>query len=182
MGNFSLKSIVDSHIRHTNFFNGRLLTADSLQNEQKANQQQRQQIGQALGAGIIKGFEVTLSQAFPPTLSIAAGIAVNGEGAVFELETEVSLEINEISSQQSTGNAVFTTCDNGERELIKNGFSLLVVAPDYSYKELTSQFSVEAGMPSGCGLRYIVEGVKFRQVEINLSDRALILQRSANGD
>jgi hypothetical protein len=54
---YLLESILDQGIRNTNFFNGRILTADDLRTEQDANRQQHEQLGQAIGAGIVNGLD-----------------------------------------------------------------------------------------------------------------------------
>lgn len=179
----TLESIIKSEIRHTNYFNGRLLTASALQNEQKANRLQRQQLGQAIGDGIVDGLEVTLVSTFPPVVNVTDGLAVNQEGSAFKLENPVELQIDLVKSEISAANDVFEACKPQEKPLIKEGFSVLVAAPDYQYDGFTSQFSLIDDMPSGCGLKDIVEGVKFRTVAINLADRQLItegLQKTLN--
>ena len=78
---------LEAGIRNTHFFNGRLLTAEDLLNEQEANRAQHRQLGRAIGAGIVTGFEVTLgTQGKPrPSVRVRPGLAVNRRGQAVEL-------------------------------------------------------------------------------------------------
>ncbi|MCB0238608.1 MAG: hypothetical protein KDH08_08165, partial [Anaerolineae bacterium] len=53
-----LEPMLHGGIRNTHFFNGRLLTAGDLRAEQQANRQQHQQLGLAVGAGVVEGYDV----------------------------------------------------------------------------------------------------------------------------
>jgi len=76
------ETITDGGIHLTNFFNGRLLTAEDLRAEQSANRQQHQQLGRAIGEGIITGLQVQQAASITPvastgvpaaTLTVSAG-------------------------------------------------------------------------------------------------------------
>jgi len=50
-----LEPVLDGGIENTNFFNGRLLTAEDLKAEQKAGRLHRRKLGCALGEGVAWG-------------------------------------------------------------------------------------------------------------------------------
>src|SRR5712692_6155577 len=94
------ETITDGGIHLTNFFNGRLLTAEDLRTEQLANRQQHQQLGQAIGKGIISGLYVQLASATTPasgasaaTLTVSAGLALNRQGQMLALPVDTSVTL-----------------------------------------------------------------------------------------
>ena len=58
-----LTPILNTDIRNTHFFNGRVLTAEDLSQEQEANRRQHWLLGQALGEGVVHGLEVRRAEA-----------------------------------------------------------------------------------------------------------------------
>lgn len=55
-----LESItLEGSVRNVNYFNGRLLTAEDLTAGQAANNTHHWQLGQAIGAGVVRGLEVS---------------------------------------------------------------------------------------------------------------------------
>src|SRR5260370_42353819 len=88
--------ILDRQARTTHFFNGRLLTAEDLQLVQAADARHRDQLGRALGSGVVEGLQVSLkdaSAATPSTLTIAAGPAPARDGGALELAGPVHLAL-----------------------------------------------------------------------------------------
>lgn len=83
-----LEPMLRGGIRNTHFFNGRLLTAEDLRAEQQANRQQHRQLGLAIGAGVVEGFDVGLApsgNAAKPVLHISSGLALTRKGAALAL-------------------------------------------------------------------------------------------------
>ena len=79
-----LEPFLDHGIQNTNFFNGRLLSAEDLQVEQEANRSQHQQLGRAVGEGIVCGLEVgrptetlSLTEETEVVVSVRSGLALN---------------------------------------------------------------------------------------------------------
>ena len=50
-----LESVLENGVANSHYFNGRILTADALRDDQKASRRQRRQLGRAIGAGIVCG-------------------------------------------------------------------------------------------------------------------------------
>src|SRR5215472_12134241 len=96
MANNLLTPILND-IRSVNFFNGRLLTGEDLTAEQKANRLAHGLLGQAIGAGVAYGFEVSKSKqsssAQAPVLAVTKGLAINRNGTALLLQddTEIAL-------------------------------------------------------------------------------------------
>src|SRR5215470_10306388 len=88
--------ILNSGIRNTNFFNGRVLAAEDLTTLQTANAQQHHQLGQAVGTGVAWGLNVTLADntdPVHPVLHVSAGLALNGNGEAVALASDVDLAL-----------------------------------------------------------------------------------------
>src|ERR1700744_1456746 len=89
--------IVNTRTPAVNFFNGRLLSGEDLTTEHQSNRAARALLGQAIGPGVVFGYQVAgslaSSTAQAPVLSIAQGLAVNPNGAslLLEIDTEVAL-------------------------------------------------------------------------------------------
>lgn len=166
----SLHEPILEGIKNIHFFNGRLLTAEDMQAEQNANRQQHAQLGKAIGAGVVSGLEVVLKTADPPALKVTAGCAVNRLGQVIELkndEDEIALTITE--SEHGEAGELFSDCDAVVSASLDsdldNGVFVLTVSPVSDYEgEAPKHETFNEGTATGCGRRYVVEGVQFRLV------------------
>ncbi len=165
-------------IRNTHFFNGRLLTAEDLRAEQQANRQQRNQLGLAIGAGVVEGFDVRLApsgNAAKPTLRVAQGLAITRKGAVLGLAEDVDVSL--VRTPQAfpmNGDAgLFEVCRpeaTTTSATVAEGVYLLVVAPASGFAEHTPVVGFNgSGVASGCDHRFAVEGVRFRLVGVDLA-------------
>src|SRR5690242_6690299 len=89
--------LLSGGLRSVNFFNGRLLSAEDLSQDQSANRQAHQYLGQAIGAGVASGLEVRektgVSTRTAPVVTVAAGLAVNRLGQALPLAeaTDIAL-------------------------------------------------------------------------------------------
>jgi len=167
-----LQPILSGGIRHTNFFNGRILSAEDLLAEQSASRLQRQQFGQALGEGVVAGLEVELdkeaSTAAKPVLKISRGLAVNRKGQMLHLANDAKIALLTTTEIVAASAGLFVDCGILPTETLTGlgafiltatsagGFEGKVPLPDFK----------EIGNKSGCGDRYIVEGVMFRLVPL----------------
>jgi len=168
--------VPESGIKNPNFFNGRVLTATDLQDEQAANRRQHQQLGRAAGAGVVVGLEVSLTTAgvgnTTPVLEVSRGLALNRRGQAVELvsaRTRVTLARKLPAAARS--DAVFADCEPLRLgpDLVGRGVYIFAVAPASAYRERAPMVPVGGGgRASGCGDRYAVEGVVFRLVELPL--------------
>ena len=175
-----LESILESGINNSHFFNGRILTADALRADQIAQRQQRQQLGQAIGTGIVRGLTVQhLAGSDPPTLRITSGLANNAQGQVLELPQNVDLALARERDTTDAAGGLFVVCqplDTGEYVTGRNVY-ILALAPASGYREQAPLYDLSSngnGRAPGCGFRYATEGVQFRLVEVNLDDEDVI--------
>ncbi len=174
-----LEPILTNGIRQTNFFNGRLLTATDLRDQQNANRRQHDQLGRAVGAGIVTGLEVTLgtASAAVPTVQVTKGLAFNRQGQALEVQQDLILDLARQRDQAATEAGLFANCGppSSGTVALGRGIYLLALAPASGYQERVPlvRFN-EADRATGCGDRYAVEGVQFRLVQLDLDDSALL--------
>jgi hypothetical protein len=107
--------LLSGGLRSINFFNGRLLSAEDLSQDQVANKQAHQYLGQALGEGVACGLEVQetpgVSTRQAPVVSVAAGLAVNrlGQALFLAAATDIVL-VRPPSPGSGPVTALFADC------------------------------------------------------------------------
>lgn len=170
-----LDPIIDQGIRHTNFFEGRLLTAEDLRDQQGANRERARRLGRAIGKGIFEGLEVVLeddgADGAVPVVTVRKGLALNGEGDVIGLPAnDVQVALSRSLQATPTTEADFYACAGppNTRQLPNGvGVYILVMSPAAGYKDRAPKSGLgDDGVVTGCGSRYVQEGVKFRLVEM----------------
>lgn len=182
-----LEPILQEGIRSTNFFNGRLLTAEDLKVEQAVNRQQHQQLGKAIGEGVVQGLEVSIvssgSNGAIPTISINEGLALNRKGQALTLPLNVNLALVREIETIAAGSGLFATCEPPKSTAILTGTGvyILLIAPASDYEGRVPMSGLEAeGKITGCGSRYVVEGVQFRLVELNVDNVSSVSDTTRN--
>ena len=92
-----LEPYLQGGLRTTNYYNGAALTAEQLEGDQKANAFRHRQLGQLVGEGVGRGFEVAPGAAGssrgPRTLLVAPGLAVNRAGAILVLPQAIEIAL-----------------------------------------------------------------------------------------
>jgi hypothetical protein len=173
MANNLSTPILQDGIRSSNFFNGRLLTAEDLSQEQLANREARNRLGETIGDGIVYGLEVTRSNAHsagPPVLKVSAGLAVNRKGQTIKLPntTDITLEYNEESPDVDPG--VFSNCVTPKAGVYVagEGVYLLLISP-VSAKQGRAPASGLGNTVASCNAKNNVEGVQFRLIQVQVS-------------
>lgn len=178
-----LEPMLHGGIRNTHFFNGRLLTADDLRTEQAANRQQRQQLGVAVGAGVVDGLDVRLAasgSAAKPALAVSKGLAVTRKGAVLSLPEDVEVGlVREPRTVLLGGDAgLFAVCRpeaTTPSATIAEGVYLFVVSPASGFTEHAPVVGFHSnGVATDCDHRYAVEGVRFGLVGVDLTKLSFI--------
>lgn len=175
--------VYEQGILHTNFFEGRLLTAEDLRDQQNANREHDRRLGRAIGAGIIEGLEVELdndhdgSDGDSAIVTVKKGLAINPQGEIIGLpNNDIKLALSRSLETVEVEQADFYTCAGppGNQHLPSGvGIYILVMSPAATYKQRAPKSGItDNGFVKGCGSRYIQEGVQFRLVE--LSTDALI--------
>jgi hypothetical protein len=168
--------ILDSGISNTNFFNGRLLTADALKADQEANRQQRRLLGRAVGDGIVEGLEVSVVSAgavgVQPVVGVTKGLALNRTGQILSLPDDEHVALVRQLDAPPPEAGAFSDCGIAIStfDILENGVYLLVIGPASGFREHVPMrgLSDTAGVTQ-CGSRYRVDGVQFRLARLDPS-------------
>jgi hypothetical protein len=181
-----LEPLLEKGIANTNFFNGRLLSAEDLRAEQLASRQQHQQLGRAVGDGIAYGLEVRqVTEGSPPggsptpKVRVAAGLAINRAGQALSLaeDTDVALvrKLDTVAAQAG----LFAACEPQQTSalLTGKGVYILALAPASGFQGRAPMSGLGQTVASGsCGSRFAVEGVQFKLLSLNLSKITGVVQ------
>jgi hypothetical protein len=178
-------------IRSVNFFNGRLLSGEDLSDEQEAQRHARRLLGRASGEGVAFGLEVSeasgeVSSKQYPVISVEPGLAVNRAGQTLRLNsrTDVGLVRQEDAGSPSQTSVTFRDCRPLQPALYVAAESvyLLTLAPAEG-REGQAPNAGYSKIPASQNVRYIVEGVQFRLIELlaanELGDRKTLRNRVA---
>jgi hypothetical protein len=178
-------------VRSVNFFNGRVLSGEDLSDEQEAQRQARRLIGQAVGDGIAYGLEVSeasseVSSKDKPVISVEPGLAVNRAGQTLRLSdrVDVGLVRQEDTSAPSQTSVTFRDCRpiNPTLYVAAESVYLLTLAPAEG-REGEAPDAGYSKIPATENVRYIVEGVQFRLIELKaageIGDHDLLRNRVA---
>ena len=164
--------ILDSGIRSINFFNGRLLTARDLTREQTANREVDKQLGQAIGDGVMNGFEVSKSRLLQsttesPMLTVTSGLAINRRGQTLQLtnDTDIALVREPNGNVAASGFNECVPLQTGTF-IAGAGVYLLTVAPAQTTEGHAAVSGLDRGIAS-CNTDLIVSTLQFRLVQLN---------------
>jgi hypothetical protein len=171
-----LEPILNGGIRNNYFFNGRLLSAEDLREEQTANLEGHRRLGQAIGEGVAYGLRVSetvgTSTKSAPVITVESGLAVNRRGATLALSeaTDVSLVRPSASDTVATSSSTFKDCQPLQASVYVagEGVYLLTIAPS-SGKEGRAPVSGLGNTGGSCNTHYIIEGVQFRLIPLDLN-------------
>ncbi|PSN16055.1 hypothetical protein C7271_20435, partial [filamentous cyanobacterium CCP5] len=105
-----LKSVFSDAIQYPNFFNGRILTATDLRDEQEAFLKLTRYLGQAAGAGVVYGLEVAIAPD-SDALVISTGLALNLKGDALALPAEQPVPLTLTDRPQPATDSPFAPCD-----------------------------------------------------------------------
>jgi len=163
-------AVIDPGIRNPNFFEGRLLTAADLRDDQKAHRERQRLLGRAIGAGVVEGLTVSLETAptagVQQTVTIAQGYALNGEGQLLCLKQDITADIVPPTVVPEPPATLFARCEDATPTPtvpVGVGLYILVMSPASGYRERAPKSGLGSeGKIIGCGDRYAVDGVRFR--------------------
>jgi hypothetical protein len=168
----SLESpILNPEFPSIKFFNGRLLTGEDLSAEQAANREGRRRLGETIGEGIAYGLEVSLPEpAGPkPTVTVSAGVAVNrlGQTVVLANDEDLLLVPPPEGNQADSTPVGFAPCQPTETGVYVagEGIYLLTIAPAFGSVG-RAPVSGLGNTEAGCNRKYILEGAKFRLLQL----------------
>jgi hypothetical protein len=180
--------ILEQGLQNTNFFNGRILAAGDLKNEQDADNQHHWQLGQAIGSGVVRGLEVSLvsdgSLDGIPVVSVSGGLALNCAGQAIALPFDVEVALEETGQIASVEAGLFQECLPTKKSVSRTtaGVYILVASPASGLSEEKAPMctSIDSGKVTGCRSRYAIEGIQFRLEELDLSSLTKVSQTTRN--
>jgi len=89
--------ILNDRTRAPYFFNGRLLTGETMTAEQRAQHVAHELLAQGLGDGVAHGLQVDVSTAFNtidrPVVTVKAGVAISRRGDLLLLSEDTPVEL-----------------------------------------------------------------------------------------
>jgi hypothetical protein len=171
-----LESIFVDGIQHPNFFNGRILTATDLRDEQKANLRRSHYLGQALGSGVVSGLEVKISPSDGSALEITEGLAINPRGETLALPVEkMTLHLTVKEQLVAASSSPFAPCSPPAAAtstgLVPTNYYLLALASATKFSETNNALHSGLGTSNNrCTSRYEEVGVQFKLVPLTEHD------------
>jgi len=179
-----LQPILSGGIRNTNYVNGRILAAEDLKDDQKAERLRQQLYGQALGDGVAHGLVVMQPQANQTIVHITPGLAINRKGQTLSLSQALDLHLVRQTETQRGNAGLFVPCEPPQAGAILTnaGFYVLTLSPVSDFAEQVPLFeSIGANVTNmKCVSRYAVEGVQFRLARLELNSLTNISAATRN--
>jgi len=172
-----LRPILNDRTRSVNFFNGRLLSAEDLTSEQASQRDHDALLGNAIGPGIVNGFEVEQDFASSPqaaTVLVRQGLALNTRGDLLLLSEDVRLSLRPPAKSLTAAETFFVTCEPPQSGIYVSGEALYVLtASPSTAAQGRAPVTGLGSQATPCQAAYRAEGVKFRLVELPISTAEL---------
>ena len=163
-------AILDDGIRSKNFFNGRLLSAEDLRQEQEEERKVHWRLGEAIGYGVLYGFEVSInnnSNKVSPVVDIQAGLAVSRSGKILKATKSQSIALTAQGTSSVDGFASFTPCQPLLGGTYKAGPGLYVLTVTSAFGNTgRAQVSGLGNASLSCNTDNVVEGLQFRMLDL----------------
>jgi hypothetical protein len=170
------EAILNGGLKSVNFFNGRLLSAEDLRQEQQTRTDLDRRLGRSIGDGVAFGLEVSEAPGASrsqPVLRITPGLAVNRRGRSLELPEVTNISLMRPPREINAANAS-TTGFSDCQPLEDPGFSpnanvyLLVLSPAKGNDGRAQVNGFDGNSGANCNVKYNLEGVQFRLIPIEL--------------
>jgi len=167
------EAVTGGALRATHFFNGRLLTGEDLDREQRVQSARMARLGTALGDGVVDGLTVAVtpgSTAARPRVTLTPGLAISRSGLAIELPEETDIVLARTAAQPgSEQGALFADCQpyTASEYSTGAGVYLLSVGPDPTEEGLAPVSGLH-NADAPCNTAYAVEAVRFRLVRLAL--------------
>lgn len=170
--------ILNDRTRAPHFFNGRLLTGEAMSDEQRAQRVANELLAQAVGDGVAYGLEVSRAPLVDtidrPVVTVRSGVAINRKGEILLLDTDTQVQLVRPSDPAPAPNKIFRPCTpiTTGTYIADAGVYLLTVSSIRAGNGLT-QVSGLGDTPAGCNVKYVVDAVEFRLLELPVSAATL---------
>ncbi len=172
-------------LRAPHYTNGRLVTAEDLESDQRAILQRLAAVGQGVGYGVIRGFRVTAVSG-GNSLEVTAGTGINRHGDLVQLMADTAT----LPVQAITEDAVplrragrFESCngdDTPEAAAVEEGAYLLTIAPLARLEGSVPRQTCEGDETALCANQWEVEGAEFKIVRLAAYQPPVGNQRNRN--
>ncbi len=158
--------LLDDGVPSINFFNGRLLSAEDLKTEGKANREAHRRLAHGIGDGVVSGLEVRMAEpstADDPAVMVTAGVAIARTGDAIQLPADTRVSLLTVTAALGTTELTpFKYCTPPRAGAYVAGAGVYLLA-------ITSTFAGKGRAPSAglgnqitnCNTKYIIEGVEF---------------------
>ena len=162
------KALSEQAIRNVNFFNGRLVTSRDMARTQEAQREADARLGQAMGAGIVRGLEIGIDNTAQRQLSVTAGLAISAAGQTLCLGAAQVVALAPTADATAPVSAGgFGRCGvlSGGGYVADNGLYLLTLAPVMVDEGKAPVLALEPGN-ARCNTDAVVEAVQFRLLRV----------------
>lgn len=148
---------IDPRLTRTNYFDGRLLTAEDLNRDQTYLDGRLREMGRAVGDGVVRGLDLMLDP-LQATITVTPGLAVNAAGRVLELERNLSVSL---SDQAAIG-----ALNNGRYRHLRRGLYAVVLSYAEVGTGVAEVFPTDLGARRSTSYDTISEGVELGLVAL----------------
>jgi hypothetical protein len=169
--------ILNDRTRAPNFFNGRLLTGEAMSDEQRAQRAANELLAQTVGDGVAYGLEVTpasVSSIDRPVVNVKSGVAINRRGEILLLANDTQVQLVRPTEELPDPTKLFRACTpvTTGAYIADAGVYLLTVSSIRAGNGL-AQVNGLGDTPAGCNVKYIVDAVEFRLLELPVDNAVL---------
>ncbi len=148
---------VDPRLTRSYYFDSRLLTAEDLNRDQIYLDGRLREVGQALGYGILRGLETSLSNV-DGTITVNPGIGITRDGRVLELTRELSIDLGD--------RATLSELNKGSFRRIDRSLYVVVVRYTENGTDVAEAFPNDLGGQRNFQYDVISEGVQLSLVRL----------------
>lgn len=148
---------IDPRLTRTNYFDGRLLTAEDLTRDQVYLDQRLRELGRILGNGIMSGLELSLDK-FTGILTLKPGKALTYAGRVLELGVELTVNLRD--------RALISKLNEGNFNSLNRGLYAVVLRYADVGTDIAEVFPKDLGARRGQQFAVITEAVQMGLVPL----------------
>src|SRR6266545_4737507 len=169
--------ILNDRTRAPYFFNGRLLTGETMTAEQRAQHVAHDLLARGLGDGVANGLQVELSKDFNsvdrPVVTVKAGAAISRRGDLLLLNADTEIELVRPATASAAPQRIFEACNPPQQGayVADAGVYLLTIAPITVGEGLAPVSGLGGG--NGCNVKYRVDAVQFRLARLPVDNSLL---------
>ncbi|MEO8380057.1 MAG: hypothetical protein ABI779_10380 [Acidobacteriota bacterium] len=178
MANSLFTPILNDRTRAPNFFNGRLLTGEAMTDEQRAQRVANELLAQAVGDGVAYGLEVSpaplVNTIETPVVSVKSGVAINRRGEILLLAGDTQVRLVRPAEAIPEPDKIFRACVpvTTGTYIADAGVYVLTLSSVRAGNGL-AQVSGLGDTPARCNVKYVVDAVELRLLELPVDDTTL---------